>query len=133
TCRPICRQPPRLAMSVTINAPDEPPGALVIGGDHRALSVVRALGRKKIPVWVLTSDQRIATTSRYCQRRLPWLKCDETSQAAYLLDLSARYSLREWCLFPTDEEHAALIARKRALLGEGFRLVTSDWPVVRSC
>jgi D-aspartate ligase len=109
------------------------PGAMVIGGDHRALGVVRSLGRRRIPVWVLTSAQRIAATSCYCQRRLPWLSCDEPSQITYLVDISARYHLRDWSLFPTDDDHAALISRHRARLGEAFKLATSDWPTVRDC
>src|SRR5438094_6366390 len=31
-------------------------GALVIGGDYRGLGIVRSLGRRKIPVWVLKHD-----------------------------------------------------------------------------
>ena len=36
-------------------------GAVVLGGDYRALTVVRSLGRQAIPVWVLPEQQKIAT------------------------------------------------------------------------
>jgi hypothetical protein len=45
-------------------------GALVLGGDYGALTVVRSLGRHGIPVWVLTQKQKIAATSRYARRCL---------------------------------------------------------------
>ena len=52
---------------------DRPPGgALVIGGDYRALGAVRSLGRRKIPVCVLTDEHLLAGLSRYARRHLPW-------------------------------------------------------------
>src|ERR1043165_10223736 len=46
-------------------------GALVIGGDYRGLGIVRSLGRRKIPVWVLEHDgQRVGATFRYALRSL---------------------------------------------------------------
>src|SRR5919109_2550401 len=47
-------------------------GALVIGGDYRALGVVRSLGRRGIPVWVVTNEHRVATASRYALRCFHW-------------------------------------------------------------
>lgn len=70
------------------------PGAVVIGGDYRGLSIVRSLGRRGLKVWVLASDQWIAGTSRYARRRLPWPSGDENSRVAYLIELSARYQLQ---------------------------------------
>src|SRR5437870_12689080 len=65
-------------------------GAIVIGGDYRGLGVVRSLGRRGIPVWVLTDEHLIAGTSRYARRRLAWPLGDESRQVNYLLDLAGR-------------------------------------------
>lgn len=54
-----------------------PGGALVIGGDYRGLGVVRSLGRRGIPVWVLTDEHKIAATSRYAQRSFAWPATDQ--------------------------------------------------------
>src|SRR5437867_2002655 len=44
-------------------------GALVTGADYRALGVVRSLGRRRVPVWVLRSGaDMLAATSRYACR-----------------------------------------------------------------
>jgi hypothetical protein len=43
------------------------PGALIIGGAQVSLGLARSLGRKRVPVWVLT-DHPIAKFSRYVQR-----------------------------------------------------------------
>ncbi len=48
-------------------------GALVMDADYRGLEVVRSLGRRGIPVWVLEhGDQLLATLTRYNRRTLRW-------------------------------------------------------------
>jgi predicted ATP-grasp superfamily ATP-dependent carboligase len=108
-----------------------PAGALVIGGDYRGLGVVRSLGRQGIPVWVLTDEHRIAATSRYARRSLPWPAADQQQQRDYLLELAEQHHLEGWMLFPTGDETAALIARHHAVLAERFRLTTPSWDVIR--
>jgi len=107
-------------------------GALVIGGDYRGLSIVRSLGRRNIPVWVLTSDGDVlASTSRYCGRSLPWPSGDPRTQVEYLLDLATRYKLEGWAVFPTGDEAAAFLARNHTQLKDRFRLTTPPWEVLR--
>lgn len=120
-------EPARPAMS----GQDRNPGAVVIGGDYRGLSTVRSLGRRGLEVWLLASDQWIAATSRYTRRRLPWPHAGEESRVAYLLELSAKYQLQNWSLIPTDDDHAALIARHIDRLSSAFRLASSPWEILR--
>jgi len=49
-----------------------PTGALVLGGSHGALEIARSLGRRGIPVWLVTSDNPLATVSRYVERSFTW-------------------------------------------------------------
>jgi D-aspartate ligase len=102
-------------------------GALVIGADYRALGVVRSLGRRGVPVWVLRhGDDRLACLSRFAQRTLPL-----ADGADFLLDLCAEHRLDGWTLFPSGDETAALVARHHAELGKRFRLTTPPWEVTR--
>src|SRR5438034_1378021 len=68
--------PSRMARSYTTSATKEEcmraNGAIVIGGDYGALGVVRSLGRRGIPVWVLTNEHRVATASRYVRFDADW-------------------------------------------------------------
>jgi predicted ATP-grasp superfamily ATP-dependent carboligase len=104
------------------------PGALVLGGDYRALGVVRSLGRHGIPVWVVRSadDHALAGTSRYCQRRLVWPDA-EVDRLPFLLELVSRYSIAGWTVFPTADATAAFVARHHGALGEYLRLTTPPW------
>ena len=103
-------------------------GAVVLGGDYRALTVVRSLGRRNVPVWVIAEEQAIAGTSKYAHRtvRSPNLE-SEAAATAHLIDLARRNNLSRWTLFPTTDEHAALIARNQHELSTVFRIVTSPW------
>src|SRR4051812_34614330 len=110
----------------------QPAGALVIGADYRGLGIVRSLGRRKIPVWVLHSGRDLlAATSRYCTRSLPWPAGTASEQIEYLLKLASSYHLEGWVLFPTGDEPAALLAHRHSELKDRFRLTTPTWEVLR--
>ncbi len=103
-------------------------GALVLGGDYRALGVVRSLGRQGIPVWVVRSadDHALAGTSRYCRRRLVWPEAEQ-DRLAFLQDLADRRGTAGWTLFPTADPTAAFVARQHDTLARWFRLTTPPW------
>src|SRR5207247_5375328 len=87
-------------------------GALITGADYRGLGVVRSLGRRGIPVWVLKHpDHPLAGTSRYARRSLSWPAGDEASRVDFLLNLADKQGLQGWVLFPTDDEVVGLVAR----------------------
>src|SRR5579885_2419962 len=108
----------------------EKPGAIVIGADYRGLTVVRSLGRQGIPVWVLVGQQSIAAKSRYALRHFAWPQ-EESAQLRFLTQLASEFRLRHWLLVPTDDGHAALIARHQNFLGQYFTLATSPWKVLK--
>ncbi|HET8606520.1 MAG TPA: ATP-grasp domain-containing protein [Gaiellaceae bacterium] len=102
-------------------------GALVIGADYRALGVVRSLGRRRVPVWVLRrGDDRLAGLSRYARRTV-----ELRDGAGFLLELGREHRLDGWTLFPSSDETAALVARHHAELAARFRLTTPPWEVTR--
>lgn len=121
--------PPKIVGSITPEPADEP-GALVIGADYRGLTAVRSLGRHGIPVWVLVGQQSIAAKSRYALRHFAWPD-GEREQLQLLLRLASEQRLRRWLLVPTDDGHAALIARHRAILEQCFVLATSSWKALK--
>jgi D-aspartate ligase len=106
-------------------------GALVLGASYRALGVVRSLGRRGIPAWVVDCDAHVlAGLSRFADRRLTWPDGEER-QAEWLLALARHHRLRSWTLFPTDDETAAVIARQAARLRPTFLLAAPSWEAMR--
>jgi predicted ATP-grasp superfamily ATP-dependent carboligase len=107
-------------------------GALVIGANLNGLSIARSLGRRGVPVWVVTPPNiKLASYSRYTQRTLPWPNGDVEVQAAYLLEVAERYQLDRWVLLPTSDESAALLSKFHAVLSRRFRVSTPFWDVLR--
>jgi D-aspartate ligase len=105
---------------------------VVIGSDYRGLAVVRSLGRRGIPVWVLSEgDDVLATKSRYTTRRLPLEGKTDEERCEFLLGLADEYALDRWALFPTSDETAAMIGRQHGRLGARFTLTTPRWEVLR--
>ena len=97
----------------------------------RGLGIVRSLGRRGIPVWVLTDAHSMAAASRYCRRTLQWPAGDETQRLNYLFALAEKYHLQGWALYPTEDEDVALVARHHKALAEQFALTTPDWEIMR--
>ena len=107
-------------------------GALVLDGDYRGLAVVRSLGRRNIPVWVLQhGSQLLAAFSRYRRRTVAWPSERHDEMADFLTALADREGVRDWVLFPTDDSAAAMIARHRERLSECFQLTTPEWDVLQ--
>jgi predicted ATP-grasp superfamily ATP-dependent carboligase len=107
-------------------------GALVMDGDYRGLAVVRSLGRHGIPVWVLHhGDQLLAALSRYNRRTLEWPSQDEKENVNFLVQLAEHENIRDWLLFPTGDEGAAMVARHHQKLGDYFQLTTAPWDVLQ--
>jgi predicted ATP-grasp superfamily ATP-dependent carboligase len=103
-----------------------------MGADYRGLGVVRSLGRRGIPVWILKQGGNLlATTSRFVRRNVPWPAGDEGSQIDYLLDLGAGHQLDGWVLFPTDDYAVALISRHREVLASQYQVTVPPWEELR--
>ncbi|MFB3819067.1 MAG: ATP-grasp domain-containing protein [Candidatus Methylomirabilales bacterium] len=106
-------------------------GALVLGGDYRGLGVVRSLGRRGIPVWVVVDHHRIAAFSRYARRRVTAPLGGPADRLAHLLALHRTHDLAGWALVPTGDEALAFIADHYAALAERFLVTSPPWDVLR--
>jgi D-aspartate ligase len=107
-------------------------GAVVLGSDYRGLAVVRSLGRRGVPVCVLSGgDDVLAAKSRYALQRLELKGSDDDERCEFLLDLAERLGLTGWVLFPTADESAGLVARRHEQLSEQFELTSPPWRILR--
>jgi len=106
-------------------------GALVLGGSHGALAVVRSLGRHGIPVWFASDDNVLARLSRFTRKGLSWLGPNAAGAADYLLELGRRHDLLGWVLIPCADEEARLISQNHAALSHMFRVRTLPWETMR--
>ncbi len=107
-------------------------GAVVVGGDHPGLGIVRSLGRRGIPVFVIDDQHCISSWSRYVTKFIKVADVlDERKTVDAVLEAGRRFDLRNWILFPTRDETVAAFSRHRAELAEFFRVGTGEWDSVQ--
>ena len=107
-------------------------GAIVIGGDHQGLGIVRSLGRRGVDVVVIDDEHSISRHSRYAagSYRFRELRTDEQTVGA-LLSVAERRDVEGWVVYPTRDETVAALARYRSRLLQHFRIPTPDWQVTQ--
>src|SRR4051812_20241302 len=105
------------------------PGAIVLGGNFVGLGVVRSLGAKGIPVWVVDTDRSksIAQFSRYTKR---FIVSDE-EPADMLLREGRRHGLDGWVIFPVNDDYVQAVADNHDALSAMYRLATPPAAVTR--
>jgi D-aspartate ligase len=106
-------------------------GALILGGAHGSLEIARSLGRRGIPVWLVTSDNPLPTLSRYVARNFSWPGPDWCDAENFLADLAERHRLKSWVLFAGGDAETQFIAQNHKALGALFTLTTPAWDVAR--
>ncbi len=107
-------------------------GAVVIGGCYQGLGIVRSLGRRGIPVYVLDDQPAIAGYSRYATHSLRVADLrDEQQIVETLCTIGRQYKLENWVLYPTREELVVALARHRTTLTPLFRVPTPPWQTIR--
>ena len=107
------------------------PGALVVGGAHNSLAVIRGLGRRGIPVWFLTHDHPLPRLSRYATRSARWPGPNERDAADWLLRFARTHRLEGWTLFACGDAEVQIAARNHADLSKVFRMATPPWSITR--
>ena len=107
-------------------------GAVVVGGDYQGLGIVRSLGRRGIPVFVVDDEPSLSRFSKYTTKflREPGLR-DERKTIDSLLEIGKRFGLQDWVLYPTRDETVAAFSRYREELEKAFRVPTPHWNSVQ--
>jgi len=106
-------------------------GAIILGGAHGSLEIARSLGRRGIPVWLITADNPLAGLSRYVERSLSWPGPCAPGAARFLIELGCRCGLDGWVLFAGSDEDLRFVAQNHSALGAVFTLITPHWDKVR--
>jgi D-aspartate ligase len=111
------------------NIEKKQPGAIVLGGNFVGLGIVRSLGARGIPVWVIDADRSksIAQFSRYTARFI------ETKEPIVdvLLAEGNRHRLDGWVLFPVSDEYVEILSANREVLESIYRVTTAPLDVTR--
>jgi predicted ATP-grasp superfamily ATP-dependent carboligase len=112
-------------------------GALVIGGHVQGLGLIRALGMKRIPVYLLdTTNYNISRYSRYCKKFIqlpPDIYDSSDNFIDFMKKIYEHYKLDKWIIFPTDDLTVAYLSKNKQELSEYFTIWTPEWDCVKYC
>jgi len=122
---------PRPAHVETV-AGRKPAGVLILGGAHGSLAVARSLGRRNVPVSIVSDDFTLVRLSRFIGACFPWQGPAAPNAVRYLLDLAEQHGLQDWLLVPGGDAEVRLIAEARDQLSPVFRVMNCGWAELES-
>jgi len=106
-------------------------GAIVLGANYRALSVVRSLGRHGIETCVVRTDEHaVAAWSRYASRQATLSASSPAEAADQLCEMAQARGWTGWMVIPTDDEDVELLASHHDQLRDRFRLSVLPRPAI---
>lgn len=105
------------------------PGAIVLGGNFVGLGIIRSLGQRGIPVWVIDADRSksIAQFSRFTKRFIE----SREPITELLLREGREHELNGWVLFPVTDECVEILSADREPLSSIYRVTTPRWEVTK--
>jgi D-aspartate ligase len=105
------------------------PGVIVLGGNFLALGIVRSLGARGVPVWVIDSDssKSIAQFSRYTTR---FIVTEEPIQDV-LIRAGREHQLNGWMIFPTNDQYVESVSTHHEVLSSMYTLTTPPLVVTK--
>ena len=106
------------------------PGALIIGGAQVSIGLARSLGRRGIPVWVV-SNHPLPKFSRYVQRNFVWPGAEHAHAFSALVDIIDNHDLSGWVLLATGDEDMRLIAKNHSALSSRLRVLSPTWDTAK--
>ncbi len=108
---------------------ENPPGAIVLGGNFVGLGIARSLGKRGIPTWVVDTDKSkcIAQFSRYTKR---FIVLEEPVEELLLRE-AQEHNLDGWVVFPVSDQYVESMAASHDSLKAIYRLTTPPLEVTK--
>ena len=108
------------------------PGVIVIGDHVQGLGIIRNLGEKQIPVY-LVHDKNICI-GRFSKYLTKFLKSpgmtDQTEFINFLVKIAEKYNLFGFVLMPTNDAAVYVLSKNKRILEEYYKIPTPDYQVV---
>lgn len=101
-------------------------GVIIIGDHVQALGIIRSLGRRGIPVYLLYDKNLcISRFSRYTKRyiKTPSVS-DEPKFVDFMLKLAKNEQLKDWILMPTNDTAVYTLSKHKETLEEYYSVPT---------
>jgi len=107
--------------------PKSPGGVVILGGAHGTLALARSLGRRRIPVWLISNDNPLPGWSRYIRRTLRWNGPSIADATAFLLKTAKTHHLDGFLLVPAGDAEVRFVSEMREALSACYRISLPAW------
>jgi len=110
------------------------PGVIVIGNHVQSLGIVRSLGRKNIPVYLI-NDRRfcIGRFSRYTKKFFLFPAIDDPEKLCrFLCHLAGQEHLKDWLIMPTNDAAVYSISISKETLEKYYKIPTPNWDGIKN-
>ncbi|MFU0506101.1 carboxylate--amine ligase [Pseudaminobacter sp. NGMCC 1.201702] len=104
-----------------------PAGVVLLGGAHGTLALARSLGKRKVPVWLVSNDNPLPGWSRHIDRRLDWPGPDNADAVTCLLELARIHKLEGHLLVPGGDPEVRLVSQSIGALSSCYRIMLPAW------
>jgi len=102
-------------------------GAIIIEGHVQGLSLVRTLGEKEIPVYIVDKRNCVARYSRYSHKFFICPDFKEDAFADFLYELAKKEKLNGWILLPSNDHAVITLSRNRKKLEEYYKMLVPEF------
>jgi predicted ATP-grasp superfamily ATP-dependent carboligase len=113
--------------------PENSQGVIVIGDHVQALGIIRSLGRRGIPVYLLHDKNLcIGRFSRYTKRYIKTPSAsNETAFIDFMINLAKNEQIRDWILMPTNDAWVYVLSKHKETLEDYYKVPTPSWDIVK--
>ncbi|RLG31409.1 ATP-grasp domain-containing protein [Methanosarcinales archaeon] len=108
-------------------------GVVVVGDHVQALGIIRSLGMRNIPVYLLNDRNLcIGRFSRYTKKfiKTPDMG-NEIEFVDFIVKLAGRKQINGWILMPTNDVAVYTLSKHKETLEEYYKVPTPCWDVTR--
>jgi len=108
-------------------------GVMIIGDHVQALGIIRSLGRRGIPVYLLHDKHLcISRFSRYTKQFIKTPSpSNESKFVNFMIELAKKRGVEGWILMPTNDAAVYILSRHKEILEGYYRVSTPCWDVVK--
>jgi D-aspartate ligase len=108
-------------------------GVIVIGDHVQALGIIRSLGRRSIPAYLLHDKELcIGRFSRYTKHYIKTPRAsNESGFIDFMIKLAKNNQVRDWILMPTNDAWVYVLSKHKETLEEYYKVPTPCWDIVK--
>ncbi|MFZ2498672.1 hypothetical protein [Methanosarcina sp.] len=108
------------------------PGVIVIGDHVQGLGIIRSLGKRQIPIYLVHEKKLcIGRFSKYLRKFIKSPKIsDHTNYLSFMIEIAKKYNLFGFILMPTNDAAVYMLSKNKEMLEEYYKIPTPSFEII---